>query len=123
MEPSFVAETNAENRNVAWFHGSYLSTEGAQPFEVWLAMMGDYAIAYETQKYQMQRPPSFVNWPTTDVMRQTNEPNKIEDMVSVNFEAIKARLGFPAGCMRIRRPGNCLKGRFYRRKGLPEKPN
>ncbi|MGB9791536.1 MAG: family 2 glycosyl transferase [Thermacetogeniaceae bacterium] len=97
-EPAFVAGTNAKNSGVPQFRGAYLFTEGARPFEVWLARMGEYAIAYETERYRMQRPLSFVNWPTTDVMRHPNEPNRTEDMVSVNVEAIKARKSFPPGC-------------------------
>ncbi len=97
-EPEFVKETNERNRGVPQFEGEYLWTSGAQPFEVWLARMGEYAIAYETRRYRMQRPLSFVNWPTTDVLRHPNEPNKNEDMVSVNVEAIRARPDFPAGC-------------------------
>lgn len=97
-EPFFVKGTNDKNRGIAQFDGSYLYTEAAEPFEVWLAMMGDYAIAYETQKYRTQRPLSFVNWPTTDVLRHPNEPYENEDMVSVNVEAIKAKPSFPPGC-------------------------
>lgn len=97
-EPEFVQETNDRNRGISQFEGEYLYTEGVQPFEVWLAKMGDYAIAYETERYRMQRPLSFVNWPTADVMRHPNEPNKNEDMVSVNVEAIKARPDFSPGC-------------------------
>jgi len=97
-EPFFVKSTNESNRNTTQLNGTYLYTTSAEPFEVWLAMMGDFVITYETEKYRMQRPLSFVNWPTTDVLKHPNEPYENEDMVSVNIETIKAKPSFLPGC-------------------------
>jgi hypothetical protein len=97
-DPYFVKETNEKNYGVSQFDGNYLYSELAEPFEVWLAGMGDYTITYESKKYHSQRPLSFVNWPTTDILKHPNEPYESEDMVSVNVENIKAKEGFLPGC-------------------------
>ncbi|MCR4431164.1 MAG: hypothetical protein NUV45_09130 [Tepidanaerobacteraceae bacterium] len=96
-DPNLVKSTNEKNQGLAQFDGAYLYTASASPFETWLAMMGDYAISYETRKYNMQRPLSFTNWPTTDTLKHPNEPYENEDMVSVNVEKIKAKPAFIPG--------------------------
>lgn len=96
-DPNFVKNTAEKNRGLAQFDGAYLYTTSASPFEIWLAMAGDYALAYETQKYHMQRPLSFTNWPTTDVLKHPNEPYEKEDMVSVDVEEIKSKPAFIPG--------------------------
>lgn len=96
-DPEFVIETNEKNSDKSSFSGKYLYTEGASPFEAWLAEAGDFAIEYETEKYKMQRPLSFTNWVTTDMLNHPNEPLKNEDLVTVNTEHIKRRDSFIPG--------------------------
>lgn len=49
------------------YNGKYMYTkEGASPFEVMLARVGDAVIEYETKRYGQQRLIAFSNWPTTD---------------------------------------------------------
>lgn len=49
------------------FYGKYMYTvEGASPFEVMLARVGDAVLDYETDRYGEQRLIAFSNWPTTD---------------------------------------------------------
>ncbi|MBC7078394.1 MAG: family 2 glycosyl transferase, partial [Synergistales bacterium] len=96
-EPELVDRTNREQANVSQYNGQYVYTEGASPFEVWLAGVSDFAIAYETENYRMQRPVAFTNWPTTDPLRHPNEPYQKEDWVKVNVEHIKAKNSFRAG--------------------------
>ena len=38
----------------------------AEPFEAFLAQVGDRVIRYETERYHEQRMIAFSNWPTTD---------------------------------------------------------
>lgn len=96
-DPNFVQETNNKNQQKTVYTGKYLYSETASPFEAWLAQMGDYAIQYESEKYNMQRPLSFVNWPTTDVLKHPNEPLEQEDMVAINPNHIRAKADFKPG--------------------------
>lgn len=88
-DPYFVEGTNSKNPRKNTYHGEYLYTENASPFEVFLCEVGDNVLKYEATKYHMTRALSFANWPTTDMLSHPNEPNEKEDMVSVNMEHIK----------------------------------
>ena len=68
-DPDFVINTNKLNETNLNFNGKYLYSINASPFENWLAEIGDYSIKYETEKYGMQRPLSFTNWVTTDMLK------------------------------------------------------
>lgn len=96
-DPDLVAETNKKNPGNNCFYGDYLFTENASPFEAFLCEVGDSVISYETEKYNMQRPVSFANWVTTDVLKHPNEPLEKEDMAEVNTEHIKKRAAFKPG--------------------------
>ncbi|MGV8905533.1 MAG: family 2 glycosyl transferase [Acetobacterium sp.] len=96
-DPGFVSETNEKNLEKVNFDGAYLYSEEASPFENFLAQSGDHCIAYETSQYMMQRPVSFSNWPTTDVLSHPNEPLVNEDLVAVNVEHIKKKDAFKPG--------------------------
>lgn len=96
-DPNLVIKTNEKNQDKPSFIGEYLYSKDASPFEVWLAKIGDYSIKYETEKYKMQRPLSFTNWVTTDMLSHSNEPSDKEDIVSVNPEHIKESELFEPG--------------------------
>jgi len=96
-DPQLVENTNNINKGKESFDGKYLYTDKASPFEAFMCEAGDYAIAYESEKYGMQRPLSFTNWVTTDTLIHPNEPLKTEDMVSVNIEHIKKKVSFKPG--------------------------
>jgi hypothetical protein len=88
-DPEVVLSSNEKHKGMKDFQGDYLSTEGAEPFEIWLAEMMDEGIAYETEKYKWQRPVSFTNWVTTDLLHHPSEPSEKEDMVSVDPNVMK----------------------------------
>ncbi|MFC5402220.1 family 2 glycosyl transferase [Cohnella soli] len=96
-DPSFVIGTNENNVDRNHYDGQYLYTVNASPFEAFLAELGDKIIAYETQKYNMQRPVAFSNWVTTDPLKHPNEPYKNEDIVEVNVEHVKWHDTFKPG--------------------------
>ncbi|GLC28838.1 family 2 glycosyl transferase [Clostridium omnivorum] len=96
-DPDFVIGTNEKNKGKTSFQGKYLFAKGASPFETWLSEVGDYTIDYETARYGMQRPLSFTNWVTTDVLKHPNEPLEREDKVSVNTEKIQKEAAFKPG--------------------------
>lgn len=94
----FVMKTNSSHADKTSFSGTYLRTaEGASPFEVFLATVGDKLITYETSGYGAQTPVSFLNWQTTDVLKHTNEPFTEEDEVSVDTRNIVSASGYHAG--------------------------
>ncbi|MGJ7910184.1 hypothetical protein [Neobacillus sp. LXY-1] len=83
-DPSMVSNTNEKHRNVKQYNGVYFQTNNAQPFEIWLAGLLDYAAKYEVDNYQWQHTLSFTNWVTTDLLKHPAEPLETEDLVSVN---------------------------------------
>jgi len=96
-DPKFVTTTNANNKDKVNYDGKYLYSKDSSPFENFLSETGDYCIDYETKNYKMQRPVSFTNWVTTDMLSHPNEPLSNEDMVSVNMEHIKKKNTFKTG--------------------------
>ncbi|QOR68364.1 hypothetical protein IM538_09795 [Cytobacillus suaedae] len=87
-DPTVVASTNEKHQEMKDFKGEYIYTKGANPFEIWLAKMMNHTIKYETTNYGWQRPVSFTNWPTTDLLNHPTEPHEYEDMVSINPNVI-----------------------------------
>jgi hypothetical protein len=97
-DPEFALNTITENQDIEPYLGQYLtSNEDANPFESFLAEVGDKIIAYEVDNYQFMRPLSFVNWPTTDHLSHPNEPDEKEDMVSINMNHIEETDDFISG--------------------------
>ncbi|WP_377890957.1 hypothetical protein [Alkalihalobacillus sp. R86527] len=96
-DPEVVVSTNQKNKSVEQYDGDYVSTSDASPFEVWLANMMDKTMHYEMEKYQWQRPVSFTNWVTTDLLEHPAEPLEKEDLVSVNPNVIKLKDEYQAG--------------------------
>jgi hypothetical protein len=95
--PGFVKTTNENNAEIKQFSGKYLTTFSASPFEIFLAHVGEALIKHETEIYFHQTPVAFLNWPTTDTLKHSNEPFPEEDLVSVNTEAIRSTSEYYAG--------------------------
>ena len=94
----FVMGTNEQNPDKTAFSGTYVATENASPFEVFLAEAQEYMIDYEQSRYDVQRPIAITNWITTDPLSHPGEPNPgMEDAVSVDVEHIKATAEYTAG--------------------------
>ncbi|MDR6879350.1 hypothetical protein [Bacillus sp. 3255] len=96
-DPKIVVETNQKHQGMPDFNGRYFRTEQASPFEAWLASTMDEISVYESDHYHWQRPTSFTNWPTTDMIEHPSEPLMEEDMVSVNPNVIWTKPTFQAG--------------------------
>jgi hypothetical protein len=120
IEPSVVMTTNVQNPRQRSFAGRYLKIEQGNASEVWLTQRCDAAVAYEVEKYNWQRPVSFVNWPPLDPLFHPSESRLMEewrirrargevlpplkpavfddnDAVSLDEERIEAQPDFPAG--------------------------
>ncbi|WP_053362434.1 hypothetical protein [Bacillus sp. FJAT-27251] len=95
--PEAVVGTNKKNSEKTSYDGTYFQTLAASPFETWLAEMMDHTARYEAENYGWQRPMSFTNWVTTDLLTHPAEPSAEEDLVSVNPNVIKAKKTFYPG--------------------------
>lgn len=101
-EDSTVVYTNEKYRNNDLYNsykGDYLYTsEEAEPFEAFLAQIGDMTIKYESDRYQEQRIIAFSNWSTTDPFEY---PKEVKDFflkcAKVDVENIKSTDAFLAG--------------------------
>jgi len=94
--PAVVRATNEAGTDGS-YSGQFLETQGASPFEGWLAESLDALVAHETETYGTQRPVAFTNWPTTDPLDHPYEPFPGEDSVSVDPDAVRATAAFDAG--------------------------
>lgn len=86
--PQMVDNVNNTRLDVGEFDGEFAYTEGANPFEHWLADIMDHTLSYEMNEYGWQRPISFTNWVSTDMLDQPYEPFEQEDLASVNPNVI-----------------------------------
>ena len=96
-EAYLVDGTNQAHPEITGYDGHYIYTEGASPFEVFIAQMMDLAVTYEGERYQMQRPVAFSNWVTTDPLTHPNEPRAAEDSAVIDVEHILGRDTFTPG--------------------------
>ncbi len=100
-EPEIITATNEIHPDKTKFDGKYLRTAAGKeisPFDVFLCEFTDGIIAYESETYHMQRPVSWVNWPTTDPLEHPVEPySEWEDAEAIDVEHIQAKDSFPAG--------------------------
>ena len=94
--PDMVAEVSGGS----YFSGDYFETEGADPFEVWLAERMEKAVEYEEKTYNKQRSISFTNWVTTDAIEDksiVDEPEESQRKASINADHIEPTVKFDAG--------------------------
>lgn len=96
-DPTAVDSTNKKHKGMENYNGRYFRTESAQPFEIWLADKLDSITVYESDRYQWQRPISFTNWVTTDLIQHPTEPLKTEDLVAINPNVIKENPSYKGG--------------------------
>lgn len=97
-DASIVSFTNKTGPQLEQFTGDYLYTDQANNFEIFLAMIGDEMIHYETDKYGHQRTLAFSNWPTTDPFNYNeNVDFEFEKYATINVETIKSNEHFLSG--------------------------
>lgn len=97
-DENIVAFTNKTGEQREQFKGEYLYTEDANNFEIFLAIVGNGMIDYETSKYGTQRTLAFSNWPTTDPFEyHENIALEFGKSASVDIEHIKVNDKFISG--------------------------
>nr|AYQ75563.1 hypothetical protein EAV92_08860 [Cohnella candidum] len=96
-DPDMVASTDDSHVSAEPYQGRYFRTENATAFERWLADAMETTAAYEKDRYGWERPISFTNWVTTDLLKHPSEPSPHEDMVSVDPNHIESMPAFAAG--------------------------
>lgn len=97
-EGDLVIFTNKAKTNRPQFEGEYLSTENASNFEIFLAMVGDDMIQYESRKYGQQRTLAFSNWPATDPFEYPeNVALQFKKYARINVENIKSEDKYISG--------------------------
>lgn len=92
---------DASNRNwtqLTSYSGYYIDSPTGMPIEAWVARMLDHVVYYEAEKYEMQHPVGYTNWPTLDPMRHPYETDRFaQDLVSPNFGRFKTKNNYQAG--------------------------
>ena len=96
-DPTTVDSTNKQHKGMENYNGKYFRTEHAQPFEIWLADQLESITVYESDRFQWQRPVSFTNWVTTDLLKHPTEPFQSEDLVTINPNVIKENPSYKGG--------------------------
>jgi tetratricopeptide (TPR) repeat protein len=80
LEPSVVIHTNEVNPGRTSYRGSFVAVEKGSPSEIWFAEKADFAIRYEMDNYNCQRPVTIVNWPPLDPMHHVTETTHAEEL-------------------------------------------
>ena len=97
-EADFVDGTNKKNPDKTSYKGRYFTAEDVSPFEVFWAETSDEVASYEMEHYGMQRPMTYTNWPTTDMITHPSESMMdMEDSEVLNIENIKPTQKFKPG--------------------------
>lgn len=92
-----VFETNQKNIGMPQYHGTYIETVDADPFEIWLAQSMEYTVNYEISNYKKAHLVSYTNWPTTDVISHPTELDEKEDKDKVDPNMIRTTDKFIPG--------------------------
>lgn len=87
-EPRLVFRTNRDHPERTSYRGRYVSLPHGNPTEAWFARMCDFAVEYELERYNAQRPLTVVNWPPLDPVAHPTEATYEEE------QRIRRRLGY-----------------------------
>lgn len=79
-EPYSVVAYNAAHRGQVRLNSTYISIDGGNALEVWLAAQCDYLVAFEMREYNAQRPVAYTNWPTLDPLVHPTETTRAQEM-------------------------------------------
>ena len=98
MDGMLVDASNRTWAQLTSYDGYYIDSPTGLPIEAWVARNLDHVAYYELDKYGMQHPVGYSNWPTLDPMRHPFETDRFaQDLVSPNFGRFKTKGIFQAG--------------------------
>ena len=96
-DPTATFASDRRNDGMPPYRGRFVhATLTATPTESWLAANLDLLAALQARR-GWSAPLTFTNWVTTDPLRHSAEPNRTEDLVSVDAMHIEATSAWPAG--------------------------
>lgn len=91
-ETTLVTYSNVSLGQMEQYDGTYLYTEDASNFEIFLADIGDQVVEYEVNKYGSQRMLAFSNWATTDPLEHEEDIEYyFQKAARVDVENIKCK--------------------------------
>jgi len=117
-EPYSVVAYNASQPKKTAYNGKFITLQGGNALEAWLAEQCDFIVSFEMEAYNTQRPVAYTNWPTLDPLGHPTETtmalelallrargekivekSKEYDNDAVGLDAVKMRAtaAFPAG--------------------------
>ena len=98
ISPREVKTTNELHGELKSYKGETLQLFNGNPTEIWLAERIDELIEYERNRYGLERPVSFSNWPTLDPLTHPTEPSSsFEDVETIdlgNMDMFNSKAGF-----------------------------
>lgn len=80
VEPRLALRTNRLHPGKTSYQGRYVRLPDGNPTEAWFAEECDFAIGYELETYNMQRPVTVVNWPPLDPLSHPTEATYAEEL-------------------------------------------
>jgi hypothetical protein len=116
-EPYSVTAYNTRRPESTSWNGRYLDMPLGTPMDAWLARVCEEIVSYETEKYRVQRPVAYTNWPTLDALSHPTEATfeeeaairlafgertslgrgHQEDVETLDPSLVRATEAFPAG--------------------------
>lgn len=101
MEPYTIESTLAiHNKAGTSFAGRFFSITGSNPIEPWVVGHMDRLVALEHDRYKVQHPIGFSNWPTLDPLDHWTEPKipvSAEDTYKIDLENMGEYAAWKAG--------------------------
>jgi hypothetical protein len=88
-EPYSVVGYNASQRRRTGFVGKYVTLQGGNALEAWLAEQCDYMVSFEMERYNAQRPIAYTNWPTLDPLIHPTETTKAQEIALLHARGEK----------------------------------
>lgn len=79
-EPHAVSAFDSIRPDFRGYEGRFVRVEGGNAMDAWLARAVDTLVAYETERYRVQRPVAWTNWPTLDPMHHPSESTRDEEV-------------------------------------------
>jgi hypothetical protein len=78
-EPYSVVGFQRRRPRLDTYRGRFVTSEGGNALETWMAEVSDWMLAYEMDTYHAQRPLAYTNWPTLDPLHHPTESTKDEE--------------------------------------------